>query len=1397
MGIKDRPYAGNWDYGKQTVVKHTPDARVLINGTPEFAVCATCTKKLDFNKYITSITTDPSTDPISSASISLNIPRHHADVFSYDGNYVLQPGLEVVIQMRGYFPVTGYALLGQETESSDAGGDEVPVYPYYQVFRGVVTEVSHEFSGGFYSAQLSCSSLLHFWQYLYLNTNGSVFGSRPPDSGQGISLVGHRFTGLSPYGIMYTLMRVGFGAAFGANWTVDQKSNIESVDTQSGQSYYKHAALWWEKRWQESSTRFRMYGFDGGLFNAYEQSYLGLFDTDIQKNKLDSYLKSYGIKRNSDRNFFNSAARQAAARAVGYGGYETVSQAAGTDGTTLDGRKMQAYTLDLGNFGQVNMFETQYMSKMEIANAVTEITGYEFYQDVDGDIVFKPPFYNLDTSEDEVYRISDRELISISESEREPEATYVKGGGSIYQNFTGVVSGEFGTKEGKFVDWRLVAKFGWKEASFDSQYYANSKQMFIGAITRLDTANIEMRSATITIPLRPELRPGYPVYVEHLDCFYYVKSISHSFAPGGGCQSSLTCVAKRAKFLPPGQPDREGGKLPSLDDVRLKSPGIYPPMPLYAYSEDFAPESIGAGSADEPSGPPRIIGYPNVVLALDPTQMNKNAIPLPVGLAFDSAEYLLDTALALGALFRTDQPEVYRVATDEDNSVTITKGQIVTAFENYGEILEGIKDGGGLVKPDGTLNLGETDSFSLDTRESAGLSSVGASLAEDFGALLVSVNRLLRDNIEDSESLSNWLALQRSQSQVFGSLGPNAGVFRFYSSSSPDIEDQAPSEITIDAETGERESVNPDSPQSILGEISVLRQSGDSIKVESGLPDRGFRVYGLAASKDSENLPYNDITTRDIRFINFTRYFTRTGVSFTTEGIDEVQEMLFQPDGGIADAIAFELLSYASQQDYTSPDLVVSEVFGEDEKEDGYGGMLAALDAYADALGVVSVTEVTTARPIGFSYVPSTEEAEAGKRGAFQPYITSSRLVGTGDFRLIRVGDAEFFALGDEDRERILRPRGETFPIVQYQQLYVEVTRRVPGRSRPVDGSVKEVTGKSPERGIGGLSGRVAGQSLTPYLMAIQVAWVNSLVAASRGTPTEAEVSARLTFLESFADFAGGQPGGTAKIYAPDKSYKKTGHSSVVLPVSDNAGYEVYGTMAYGRGLTIQSYKKLLEDVGSPTTNESAFVVEQDFANLVAAGGDIAKAIQEYSNDPEEQAEFASRLATNLGGEVTTVDGVTSIKFNADSEKVFVRNTPITSRSRGMSNTEEVSISELTNLTADPSTICLCKGVEANHYIQAFSDSNFLRVSGDEALNDWLGGQYADQSDQYVLTKKALAGETLDTRPGNMLKQTIRDVRKYGESIGRRASDSGREIEEAAERVRRTAEDIGPDEENS
>ena len=162
MSTVDRPFIGSWEPRKKTLVRHTPDCMVYINGYTEFASCNACDRRMDFQKYITQVSVDASTDPISTSNVTLSIPRHETGMYTFDGNHILKPGLEIVILMRGYYPMDMGELISDDESEDNAAN----AYPYYQVFRGVVTNVSHEYSGGFYSATIQAANLLHFWQYL-------------------------------------------------------------------------------------------------------------------------------------------------------------------------------------------------------------------------------------------------------------------------------------------------------------------------------------------------------------------------------------------------------------------------------------------------------------------------------------------------------------------------------------------------------------------------------------------------------------------------------------------------------------------------------------------------------------------------------------------------------------------------------------------------------------------------------------------------------------------------------------------------------------------------------------------------------------------------------------------------------------------------------------------------------------------------------------------------------------------------------------------------------------------------------------------------------------------------------------------------------------------------------
>jgi hypothetical protein len=1390
MSIKNRPYAGSWEMGRQTIVRYTPDAKVLINGHTELAVCATCGDSTDFNKYITTISCDVSTDPVSTASLTLVVPRHEAEVFAHDGNYVLHPGLEVVILMRGYFPVTGYAMKGQEgasaeTAATDSADDKLPVYPYYQVFRGVMTEVSHEYSGGFYTASVTCSSILHFWQYLYIKTNGSVFGTAPEGEGGGIDLRGHKFTSMSPYAIIYTLMRIGFGAAFGQSWTISQANNLAAVDETSGKSLYKHAALWWEKRWSESSMRLRMYGMDGSLFNAMEQSYLGMFDKS--EIKVSEFVKDLDVETKDGYDPNAAASRQATARRIGYRGTETTAAIMDEKGSKLDALKMQAYTLDLGRMGQVNMFEAEYMSKLEIANTVKELCGYEFYQDVDGDIVFKPPFYNLDTSEDEVYCIRDRDLISCSESEREPEATYVKGSGSLFTNFQNVLSGEFGTREGKFADWRLIAKFGWRETSFESHYYSGAKQMFIGAVLRLDVANSEMRTAQITIPMRPEMRPGYPVWIEHLDCFFYAKALSHSFAPGSSAQTTITGIAKRAKWLPPGLPDRSEGPgsqpLPTLDDMRLDAPGDYPPMPLYVFQEDVEGSESGA------SGPPRIMGLPNVVMALDPTKINPAVLP-GGSLYFTNGQTYFDTALTLGALRRDpDNPGQYRVAVDNDpaNDLILSEQQVVTAFDNYAQAAQ--------------MAEGEEKETALANAKST-----------EFGALVTAVESRLGSAVPDAGQLNAYMGLQRNIKNVFGA-GKAAGEYRYFSSSAPEVEDQSPSSVTVDAEQQKVLMEIPGGPvDSNLTGLTLLYQKGDRIGVKGGMPRRGFRVYGFNPPGEDEEadtaIGHIDTSTREIRFVTFQKITNRVPVTNATIGSNGRAALLMAPKSMAA--LFREILVATADTGQVGDS--AEDRFGGDtaQNKKGYGMLWDAIQNLASDLGVTGQSDwsdldgVTIGSPEGEdlsvfansfeAFTKSVQTAAAGTEKQTYYVYPALYAVGTRFVAHPRQGqEAEPVqfpgGIGDKNGVPLEKRTRNIATDPTYRRVLIpkDVSLQVSRESRSNIG----LTNKSDPQGVAAVATR-SGEALSLNFQFVQQVWYQTWPDETTD-PTEAEETAYADFMAKITeefDFEVNNTNGKTEVYVGE--YVEKGMYTTVLPVSDNRGYEVYGTMAYGRGLTIKSYKSLLEINGSPTDTASMLAVERFLAVLIATPYSedwVSNALGALGG--AGKAELASIMEVEEGN---LESAIKNLKSSSDSAAVFVRNTPVTTSSRGQSYTMVVSASELASLTTSDTTICLCKGTENSYWIEAFT-GEFVELHGDEAVNEFLVAEATAAGEGYTITKQALSGEMMDLSSGNKLAESIQGAKTAFQSLGNAKRTAGQAIDEefreAAAAVRRDAESVG------
>lgn len=623
--LENRPFAGNWSQDilnkHRKVITWTPDAIVLLNGDTKIAGCNECKNKIDFQAFITSVGTNAgTTSGDMTASIEMSIPGHYGDSIFKDGEFIFSTGVEVNVYYRGFFEIEG---LSEET-SVEIGNDEtadlskVKMRPYYPVFHGVVVSVSYSFSGGFYSASLSCNSLLHFWQNQKVNTNAAYLAAGPAESRGSLRLDGHVYTDMTPHQIIFDLFRDSGGSMDGLEWVFSSSGN-QKAKSAAGGSMFSQTLRYWENRFAAGMYGLRMYGASGAMFSSLQTAFLG--DTRAKKRKGGEVRKLIKGQHNVTQNAkVTRGSLLSLARVLGLAvpdankkmmnvldlQYQVETDDTNRGGVGLLATELKAFITDIGSLGNVELFQTSYESKQGIADTVAEKVGYEFYQDVDGDLVFKPPMYNLDTRSSRVYTIKREDVLDISFENQEPEYTYAVCKGSMFRNLGGLpMEGTWGVK-GTYVDYRLVAKYGWKPLEFDTTFFNNKRSAFFAAVVELEKKNLNMNGCTLSIPMRPELKPGYPIYVEHIDCFYYVSGISHSFSFGSDCTTSLTLTARRKKFIPPGDPNVGG-----IDGVRLDDPS-FPPKYL-TYKDRL--------------GIYKTLGFPNVVMALDPTKPNPAHFP--------------------------------------------------------------------------------------------------------------------------------------------------------------------------------------------------------------------------------------------------------------------------------------------------------------------------------------------------------------------------------------------------------------------------------------------------------------------------------------------------------------------------------------------------------------------------------------------------------------------------------------------------------------------------------------------------------------------------------------------------------------------------------------------------
>ena len=598
------PFQGTFQPNARPTVATAPDALVYFNGEAEAIGCPECSRTFDFNKYITSIQTDLSVNSSpGSASISLAIPRHSIDDFYFDGNPVLTPMMEVEIFAKGYYLVEGLPQ-------------------YYPIFWGLVTDVSDNYSNGEHTVSISCADILKWWEICQININPAYTA---PTGQLGMSLVGNVFAQKNPYDIIFTLASQSFGDVLVGTGSMNTLIR-EATGRQTFDAALSDMMLYWQKRFAKMRSNLVLYGASGVAVRG---------DTILQEySKIPTKTENAPV----------------ASTVVSYAN-------GGPDGAQMvfdpASDKVTPFKLVYANVG-IGMWQSEYQTKLELANAAKESIGYEFFMDVTGDLVFKPPFYNLDIlSNKPVSWVQDIDIIDWDFGESESEVvTQIQMQGQ-YAGHQDVGAPQEATPLTSVTDYHLLRKYGWRSQPYNSEFLSSPTELFYHGLDVLDRLNSRRHRGSVTIPMRPELRLGFPIYIAPKDQIWYVQGISHSFQFGGRATTTLQLTAKRSKFIAPrgiadlkfkgfsgkAQPNKDGGtKAYRYSAQQLSSNGVFElrvgnalemPADQSAYQDK--------AGADNPAEPlilrhpktGRIVGYPNVVLAytrpFSPTDIESQA----------------------------------------------------------------------------------------------------------------------------------------------------------------------------------------------------------------------------------------------------------------------------------------------------------------------------------------------------------------------------------------------------------------------------------------------------------------------------------------------------------------------------------------------------------------------------------------------------------------------------------------------------------------------------------------------------------------------------------------------------------------------------------------------------
>jgi len=522
---------------EREIIKTAPDVVVFIDGLPYLINSfitdpnnpKSGTTLVNFNDHVTSFNAAYDIDNlVPNCSISLQVPNYQKYLYQMPGgNNLLQTMAQIQVYAKGYYMAST--------------GDTV----YRRVFKGVVSYIGYNDNGKTLEVSIQCQGIMHMLQLMQTNVHPSANTSTNTGSNMVVTqskYVGNCFVVLAD--VFDDLLRSD----------MFQIGSLLLVNSQDD-PFFQAVQRGYMAKWQAILTNLKK---DIHIFGPYKDTVGEVQVTDKGPN--------YG---NPDKNTQSDAVSR----------HLTQTEAALRADYDVYLNNIQTYR-PFNNITPLDVKNSTIINRLDLVREIVGMMDYEAYQDVDGKIIIKPPLYNLDvvnvgvrTSQTQtdlnsshnsltnpataIYETNNPFVVYLSEILTEQESedqsairrTRTTVVGNISRDFQ-ISYDSFISQIGEYIDVSKIAKFGLREEPVQQVPWVDEGDritLFCHAAAETARANRGYRTYTFSIPVRPELKLGFPVYIPHKDMYGYIKNISMNYSVGGTATMTVTCDSIRRR----------------------------------------------------------------------------------------------------------------------------------------------------------------------------------------------------------------------------------------------------------------------------------------------------------------------------------------------------------------------------------------------------------------------------------------------------------------------------------------------------------------------------------------------------------------------------------------------------------------------------------------------------------------------------------------------------------------------------------------------------------------------------------------------------------------------------------------------------------------------------------